>query len=87
LKNISFLVYLTQKADAKIEECTTTDSASELPQGTACSFDWSRIVNTDNHPCSEKNLFGFKNEQPCVLVKLNKVINYLFQSEQQQNSF
>lgn len=66
-------VFLLQNSDAKVHECSTEEPASTLPAGTACSFNWHHIVKTDNHPCSDKNLFGFLNEQPCILVKLNKV--------------
>ncbi|CAF1211934.1 unnamed protein product [Adineta ricciae] len=69
-------VYLTQKSDAKTEVCSANNPASELPQGFACEFDWSDIVKNDDHPCSEKNLYGFQQEQPCVLVKLNKVYGW-----------
>jgi hypothetical protein len=72
------IVYLVQKADAKTEECNDDSPASDLPRGTACLFNWFQIVNTQNHPCSDDNLYGFKNEEPCVLVKLNKVFNFCF---------
>ena len=66
-------VFLLQNADARTEECTDKDPASELPDNTACAFSWFSIVNSENHPCSDNNMYGFKNERPCVLVKLNKV--------------
>jgi hypothetical protein len=67
------IVYLIQKADAKTDECSAEEPASDLPQDTACAFNWFHIVNTENHPCSDNNMYGFKKEEPCVLVKLNKV--------------
>jgi hypothetical protein len=48
----------------------------DLPKGTACAFDWYDVVTTEDHPCSDRNLFGFKKQQPCILVKINKVLNY-----------
>ncbi|CAF1115447.1 unnamed protein product [Rotaria sordida] len=69
-------VYLIQRNDAKIEECSEVEPASELVPGTACSFNWFHIVNTADHPCSDNNMYGFKNEEPCVLVKLNKVYGW-----------
>ncbi|CAF1248191.1 unnamed protein product [Adineta steineri] len=69
-------VYLVQGNDAKTENCTAEEPASELPESTACLFNWFHIVNTDNHPCSDNNMYGFKKEQPCVLVKLNKVYGW-----------
>jgi len=78
-------VFLLQKTDARTEECTVKEPASTLPSGTACLFDWSHIVKDEDHPCSDSNMFGFKYEQPCILVKLNKVINlFLFQSSKQK---
>ena len=67
------IVYLVQKSDGKIEECTDDKPASALPPGTACEFTWTDIVHSQEHPCSDNNYYGFKNEEPCVLVKLNKV--------------
>ncbi|CAF1581851.1 unnamed protein product, partial [Adineta steineri] len=69
-------VFLVQSSEAKTEECSEKEPASELPYGTACLFNWSHIVKSADHPCSDDNLFGFKNEQPCVLVKLNKVYGW-----------
>ena len=66
-------VFLIQNSDSKIENCTEVDPASDLPAGTACAFNWFHVVNTNDHPCSDNNLYGFKQEKPCVLVKLNKV--------------
>lgn len=67
------IVFLIQRADAKTENCTDKDPASDLPVGYACSFNWFHIVNNQEHPCSDNNMYGFKKEQPCVLVKVNKV--------------
>jgi hypothetical protein len=77
---VLLIVYLIQKADAKTDECSAEEPASGLPTGTACLFNWFLIVNSENHPCSDNNMYGFKNEEPCVLVKLNKV--YGWQPEQ-----
>ncbi len=71
-------VFLLQNSDAKTEECSASEPAQDLPEGVACSFDWSHIVKTKNHPCSDDNLYGFKQEKPCILVKLNKVFKILF---------
>ncbi|CAF2138223.1 unnamed protein product [Rotaria magnacalcarata] len=69
-------VFLLQNHDAKVEECSIDKPASKLQSGAACSFNWHHIVNNDSHPCSDKNLYGFKYEQPCILVKLNKVYEW-----------
>mgnify|MGYP001121635150 CR=1 FL=1 len=66
-------VYLLQDTDTRTEVCSEKNPAVDLPENTACEFDWLKIVNDQNHPCSDNNLYGFKYEQPCVLVKLNKV--------------
>jgi hypothetical protein len=70
-------VFLLQNADAKTEVCSATQTANELEPGMACKFDWFHIVKTKDHPCSDDNMYGFKHEQPCVLVKLNKVFHLL----------
>ncbi|UJR22102.1 hypothetical protein I4U23_025167 [Adineta vaga] len=69
-------IYLTQNNEAKTEVCSADNPSHELPLGVACEFDWSDIVKTEDHPCSARNLYGFKQEQPCVLVKLNKVYGW-----------
>ena len=74
-------VFLVQKSDAKTEECSASEPAYDLPDGVACSFDWSHIVKTESHPCSDDNLFGFKQEKPCILVKLNKVFKIFFSND------
>lgn len=66
-------VFLLQSQEAKVEECSVNHPASNLPHDTACTFNWHHIVNSPDHPCSDTNLFGFKYEKPCILVKLNKV--------------
>ncbi|CAF2140149.1 unnamed protein product [Rotaria magnacalcarata] len=69
-------VYLIQKPDAKAEECTEKDPASDLIPGAACQFNWFHVVPTQEHPCSDNNMYGFKKEEPCILVKLNKVYGW-----------
>ncbi len=76
------IVYLIQKADAKTDECSVEEPASDLPTGTACLFNWFHIVNSENHPCSDNNMYGFKKEEPCVLVKLNKVCLFCFRRKE-----
>ncbi|CAF2434635.1 unnamed protein product [Rotaria sp. Silwood2] len=69
-------VFLLQSSDAKTEECSEETPASNLPSGTACSFNWFHIVSSDDHPCSDNKLYGFSYEQPCILIKLNKVYGW-----------
>ncbi|CAF4600034.1 unnamed protein product [Rotaria sp. Silwood1] len=69
-------IYLIQKADARTEECSEKETSADLVPGTACTFNWFHIVKTQDHPCSDNNMYGFKNEEPCVLVKLNKVYGW-----------
>ena len=66
-------IFLLQNADAQTEQCTRTTPAARLQPETACAFNWFDIVETDDHPCSDNNMYGFQQEQPCILVKLNKV--------------
>lgn len=71
------IVYLTQKGNVRAEQCSPRRTAEDLPSGVACAFDWDDIVTSDDHPCSDKNLNGFAKEEPCVLVKINKVSHSL----------
>jgi hypothetical protein len=66
-------IFLLQEAAFKTEQCTVNNPASNLDPDTACTFDWFHIVENQDHPCSDNNMYGLKYEQPCVLVKLNKV--------------
>lgn len=66
-------VFLLQNSDAQLEQCSAEKPAATLPPGTACAFNWFNIVADQDHPCSDNNLYGFKYEQPCILIKLNKV--------------
>lgn len=68
-----FQVYLTQKANPRADDCSPSKPADSLPPGFACEFEWDDMI-TDDHPCSDKYLNGFAKEEPCVLVKLNKVL-------------
>jgi len=70
-------VFLLQNPDAQTEECSAQEPASTLQPGTACTFDWFHIVKNEDHPCSDNNMYGFKYEQPCILVKLNKVDRFV----------
>lgn len=69
-------VFLIQKADAKTEKCTEKDSAGDLPPGYACAFNWFHVVENQDHPCSDNNMYGFRHEEPCVLVKVNKIYGW-----------
>jgi hypothetical protein len=71
-------VFLLQNSDAQVEECSSENPATQLPPGAACSFNWFDIVKNEEHPCSDNNMYGFRHEQPCVLVKLNKVNRFSF---------
>ncbi|CAF1046934.1 unnamed protein product [Rotaria sp. Silwood1] len=69
-------VFLLQSSDAKAEECSPQNPASNLPPGTACLFNWFHIVESEDHPCSDNKMNGFSYEQPCILIKLNKVYGW-----------
>ncbi|CAF0727498.1 unnamed protein product [Rotaria sordida] len=69
-------VFLLQNSDAKVEQCSSQEPASKLPPGTACLFNWYHIVKNENHPCSDNKMYGFSYEQPCILIKLNKVYGW-----------
>ena len=83
----SSLVFLIQRADARTENCSDKDSAAELPQGVACAFNWFHVVPTQDHPCSDNNMYGFMNEQPCILVKLNKVRSQRSLSQKEEEPY
>ncbi|CAF0822034.1 unnamed protein product [Didymodactylos carnosus] len=69
-------VFLLQRRTDNVEECTPQNPAARLPEGLACSFHWFKIVPTQHHPCSDENKYGFAEEKPCVLIKLNKIYGW-----------
>lgn len=54
---------------------TNTTYHHELHGGKVCPFDYKTIFK--NTPCTEENSFGYQSNQPCVLVKMNKIISWL----------
>ncbi|CAF0791701.1 unnamed protein product [Adineta ricciae] len=69
--------YLTQYDPTNLQECSPTEPASNLQASRSCQFSWNDIVVSDNHPCSENNLYGWTAGQPCILIKLNKIYGWV----------
>lgn len=43
--------------------------------GKSCEFDYKTLFKET--PCTEEKNFGYETEKPCVLLKLNKVIDFI----------
>ena len=43
--------------------------------GKSCEFDYKKLFKET--PCTEEKNFGYETEKPCVLLKLNKVIDFI----------
>ncbi|CAF0910849.1 unnamed protein product [Brachionus calyciflorus] len=57
-------------------QCNANSSyANEMNYGKACEFEPEKEFK--NTPCTKENSYGYNTNQPCVLVKLNKVYTYV----------
>ena len=46
-----------------------------MKDGKSCDFDYKTIYK--DTPCTEENQFGYNTAKPCVLIKLNKIIDFV----------
>lgn len=51
------------------------DYQDKLKSGIACNFEYDNIF--EKTPCSEENEYGYNSNKPCVLIKLNKLIDFI----------
>ena len=70
-----FKEYIDQE-NANVVACSPgVNNTQAISQGKACSFDYEDIFK--DTPCTEEKKFGYDTEKPCVLLKLNKVIDFI----------
>ncbi|CAF4320904.1 unnamed protein product [Rotaria sp. Silwood2] len=67
--------FLTQYDTTYLEECSPFNPASKLKLSHSCRFSWNDIVTT--HACSTSKNYGWSTGQPCVLIKLNKIYDWM----------
>jgi sodium/potassium-transporting ATPase subunit beta len=51
------------------------DYIDQLKSGKACRFDYKSIFA--NTPCTSANDYGFKTDEACVLIKMNRIVSWL----------
>lgn len=56
------------------------DYSKDLREGKSCRFDYKKQF--EKTPCIKENQYGYNTDKPCVLVKLNKMIDYMPTSEE-----
>lgn len=71
--------YPEQEGDDLIDCVDGQDHSEELRAGKACKFDYKKVFASTN--CTQENDFGFKTNKPCVLLKLNKIVDFVPSSE------
>jgi len=70
----SFLAhYNTTKYDNRYENCDSISGHRETNKEKPCLFDPLAL----NAPCLSEADYGYKNGTPCVILKLNKIYNWL----------
>ncbi|CAF3201669.1 unnamed protein product [Rotaria socialis] len=69
--------FLTQYDSTYLDECSPSNPASSLQGDRSCVFSWTDIVTSESHPCSTTNMYGWSSGKPCVLLKLNRIYNWL----------
>lgn len=62
--------------DSKVMECTNGQSyESDLRGGKSCKFDHKELFKSSG--CTEDKQYGYDTPNPCVLIKLNKMIDFV----------
>ena len=77
-KNIYIYIFsLEYSGDTKdtISCETGNKNSDDLRAGKSCKFDYKKIYK--DTPCTEENDFGYTTDKPCVLLKLNKLIDFV----------
>ena len=51
----------------------------ELKSGKSCEFDHKTLF--ENTECNAEKAYGFRSSSPCILLKMNKIMDWIPQSE------
>lgn len=67
--------YSAQKEGENVIECANGNTYDEqLREGKSCLFDYKKMYA--DTPCTEETAYGYKSSKPCVLLKMNKIIDW-----------
>jgi sodium/potassium-transporting ATPase subunit beta len=76
LENFLNAKYSNSIDEANVIDCVNgKENANDLRSGKSCKFDYKTIFA--NTPCTREQTYGYNTNKPCVLVKLNKMIDYI----------
>jgi len=67
--------YPEQEASSTIDCVEGIDYGKELREGKSCKFDYKEIFATTN--CTHEKHFGYNTNRVCVLLKLNKIVDFV----------
>lgn len=67
--------YSEQNEDETIECVDGQSYEKELREGKSCKFNYDKIFAGTN--CTALNKFGYNSNRPCVLLKLNKIVDWV----------
>lgn len=59
---------------SKLVKCKQALSDEDVRDGKACDFDYASIF--EKTPCTEDKSFGYQTNEPCVLLKVNKIVDW-----------
>lgn len=63
-----------KEADNIIDCISGQDYSNQLINGEVCRFDYENIFK--NTSCTVKDNFGYNTNKPCVMIKLNKIVSW-----------
>ncbi|KAK7090402.1 sodium/potassium-transporting ATPase subunit beta-like [Littorina saxatilis] len=67
-----------KEADDKGVPC---DMNNPPPEGKSCTVDYANLTAE----CNEENFFGYKDQKPCVLMRLNRIFGWMPQPYTEEN--
>ena len=74
LRNFLEAKYKDQEGDL-IDCVDGQDYSGELRKGKSCKYDYKEIFGETN--CTNENHFGYNSNKVCVLLKLNKIVDFV----------
>ena len=79
--NYSFLFSSSKEYNKDIDDANVIDCVNgqlyekDLKEGKSCRFNYKELFAST--PCSEDKEYGYATSKPCVLIKLNKMIDFI----------
>jgi len=74
LKNFLDNKYKDQPSDESVIPCGSGDNNKDLESGRSCQYNFKTIFAETQ--CTEANHYGFGSNKPCILLKLNKIVSW-----------